>query len=70
MWAGAEYLLIVKRELVLFGARNFATAAQAQALHFKLLLGFLLAGFLVQNVAPAVTLAGRPGRALTVMRYG
>ena len=30
----------------------FATAAAAQALHFELLLSLLVAGFLVENVAP------------------
>ena len=47
------YLRLVKRELVLFAVLVvFATAAAAQALHFELLLSLLVAGFLVENVAP------------------
>jgi Kef-type K+ transport system membrane component KefB len=47
------YLRFVKRELVLFaGVVVFATAAAAQALHFELLLSMVVAGFLVENVAP------------------
>jgi Kef-type K+ transport system membrane component KefB len=47
------YLRFVKRELVLFAVVVvFATAAAAQALHFELLLSLLVAGFLVENVAP------------------
>jgi Kef-type K+ transport system membrane component KefB len=47
------YLRFVKRELVLFAVvAVFATAAAAQALHFELLLSLLVAGFLVENVAP------------------
>ena len=47
------YLGLVKRELVLFAVLVvFATAAAAQALHFELLLSLLVAGFLVENVAP------------------
>jgi Kef-type K+ transport system membrane component KefB len=47
------YLRFVKRELVLFAVVVvFATAAAAQALHFELLLSLVVAGFLVENVAP------------------
>lgn len=47
------YLHFVKRELVLFAVVVvFATAAAAQALHFELLLSLVVAGFLVENVAP------------------
>jgi Kef-type K+ transport system membrane component KefB len=47
------YLRYVKRELVLFAVVVvFATAAAAQALHFELLLSLVVAGFLVENVAP------------------
>jgi Kef-type K+ transport system membrane component KefB len=47
------YLRFVRRELVLFAVvLVFATAAAAQALHFELLLSLLVAGFLVENVAP------------------
>ena len=47
------YLRFVKRELVVFAVvLVFATAAAAQALHFELLLSLLVAGFLVENVAP------------------
>jgi Kef-type K+ transport system membrane component KefB len=47
------YLRFVKRELVLFAVVVvFATAAAAQALDFELLLSLLIAGFLVENVAP------------------
>jgi len=47
------YVRFVKRELVLFAVLVvFATAAAAQALHFELLLSLLVAGFLVENVAP------------------
>ena len=47
------YLRFVKRELVVFAVVVvFATAAAAQALHFELLLSLLVAGFLVENVAP------------------
>ena len=47
------YVRFVKRELVLFAVVVvFATAAAAQALHFELLLSLLVAGFLVENVAP------------------
>jgi len=47
------YLRFVKRELAVFAVVVvFATAAAAQALHFEVLLSLLLAGFLVENVAP------------------
>ncbi len=47
------YLRFVKRELVVFAiVVVFATAAAAQALHFEFLLSLLVAGFLVENVAP------------------
>jgi Kef-type K+ transport system membrane component KefB len=47
------YLRFVRRELVVFViVLVFATAATAQALHFELLLSLLVAGFLVENVAP------------------
>jgi Kef-type K+ transport system membrane component KefB len=47
------YLRFVKRELVLFAVVVvFATAAAAQALNFELLLSLVVAGFLVENVAP------------------
>lgn len=47
------YLRFVKRELVVFAVvLVFATAAAAEALHFELLLSLLVAGFLVENVAP------------------
>ena len=47
------YLRFVRREMVLFAVVVvFATAAVAQALHFELLLSLLVAGFLVENVAP------------------
>jgi Kef-type K+ transport system membrane component KefB len=47
------YLRFVKRELVLFAILVvFATAAAAEALHFELLLSLVVAGFLVENVAP------------------
>jgi Kef-type K+ transport system membrane component KefB len=47
------YLRFVKRELVLFAVvAVFATAAAAQALNFELLLSLVVAGFLVENVAP------------------
>ena len=47
------YLRFVKRELVVFAVVVvFATAAAAQALGFELLLSLLVAGFLVENVAP------------------
>jgi Kef-type K+ transport system membrane component KefB len=47
------YLRYVKRELILFAVVVvFATAAAAQALHFELLLSMVVAGFLVENVAP------------------
>jgi Kef-type K+ transport system membrane component KefB len=47
------YLRFVQRELVVFAVVVvFATAAAAQALHFELLLSLLVAGFLVENVAP------------------
>ena len=49
----AVYLRYVRREMVLFAVVVvFATAATAQALHFELLLSLLVAGFLVENVAP------------------
>jgi Kef-type K+ transport system membrane component KefB len=49
----AVYLRYVRREMVLFAVvAVFATAAAAQALHFELLLSLLVAGFLVENVAP------------------
>jgi Kef-type K+ transport system membrane component KefB len=49
----AVYLRFVRREMVLFAVVVvFATAAAAQALHFELLLSLLVAGFLVENVAP------------------
>jgi Kef-type K+ transport system membrane component KefB len=47
------YLRFVRRELIVFAVvLVFATAAAAQALHFELLLSLLVAGFLVENVAP------------------
>ena len=47
------YLRFVRRELVLFAVvLVFATTAAATALHFELLLSLLVAGFLVENVAP------------------
>jgi Kef-type K+ transport system membrane component KefB len=47
------YLRFVRREMVVFAVvLVFATAAAAQALHFELLLSLLVAGFLVENVAP------------------
>jgi Kef-type K+ transport system membrane component KefB len=47
------YLRFVKRELAVFAVVVvFATAAAAQALHFEVLLSLLVAGFLVENVAP------------------
>ena len=47
------YLRFVKRELVVFAVVVvFATAAAAQALGFELMLSLLVAGFLVENVAP------------------
>jgi Kef-type K+ transport system membrane component KefB len=47
------YLRFVKRELILFAVVVvFATAAAAQELEFELLLSLLVAGFLVENVAP------------------
>ncbi|MBA3259274.1 MAG: cation:proton antiporter [Gemmatimonadales bacterium] len=47
------YLRFVKRELVVFAiVVVFATAAAAEALGFELLLSLLVAGFLVENVAP------------------
>jgi Kef-type K+ transport system membrane component KefB len=47
------YLRFVKRELALFAVVVvFATAGAAQALGFELLLSLLVAGFLVENVAP------------------
>ncbi len=47
------YLRFVRRELVVFViVMVFATAAAAEALHFELLLSLLVAGFLVENVAP------------------
>jgi Kef-type K+ transport system membrane component KefB len=47
------YLRFVKRELVVFAVVVvFATAAAAPALHFEFLLSMLVAGFLVENVAP------------------
>jgi Kef-type K+ transport system membrane component KefB len=47
------YLRFVKRELVLFAVVVvFAAAAGAEALHFELLLSLLVAGFLLENVAP------------------
>jgi Kef-type K+ transport system membrane component KefB len=47
------HLRFVRRELVVFViVLVFATAAAAQALHFELLLSLLVAGFLVENVAP------------------
>jgi Kef-type K+ transport system membrane component KefB len=47
------YLRFVKRELILFAVLVvFATAAAADALHFELLLSLVVAGFLVENVAP------------------
>jgi Kef-type K+ transport system membrane component KefB len=49
----AIYLRYVRREMVLFAVVGvFATAAAAQTLHFELLLSLLVAGFLVENVAP------------------
>jgi hypothetical protein len=47
------YLRFVRRELVVFAVvLVFATSAAATALHFELLLSLLVAGFLVENVAP------------------
>ncbi len=47
------YLRFVRRELVVFAiVVVFAAAAAAQALGFELLLSLLVAGFLVENVAP------------------
>ncbi|MGH7586298.1 MAG: cation:proton antiporter [Gemmatimonadales bacterium] len=47
------YLRFVEREMVVFAVMVvFATAFAAQALHFELLLSLLVAGFLVENVAP------------------
>jgi Kef-type K+ transport system membrane component KefB len=47
------YLRFVKRELILFAVVVvFATAAAADALRFELLLSLVVAGFLVENVAP------------------
>ena len=47
------YLRFVRRELVVFAVvLVFATSAAAAALHFELLLSLLVAGFLVENVAP------------------
>jgi Kef-type K+ transport system membrane component KefB len=47
------WLRFVKLELVLFAVIVvFVTAAMAGALHFELLLSLLVAGFLVENVAP------------------
>lgn len=47
------YLHFVKRELVVFVVVVvFATAGAAEALHFELLLSLVIAGFLVENVAP------------------
>lgn len=47
------YLHFVKRELVVFVVvAVFATAGAAQTLHFELLLSLVVAGFLVENVAP------------------
>jgi Kef-type K+ transport system membrane component KefB len=47
------YLHFVKRELVVFAVVVvFATAGAADALHFELLLSLVIAGFLVENVAP------------------
>jgi Kef-type K+ transport system membrane component KefB len=47
------YLRFVKRELVVFAVVVvFATAGAAQGLGFELLLSLLVAGFLVENVAP------------------
>ena len=47
------YLRFVKREMILFAVMVvFATAFAAQTLHFELLLSLLVAGFLVENVAP------------------
>ena len=47
------YLHFVKRELVVFAVVTvFATAGAADALHFELLLSLVVAGFLVENVAP------------------
>jgi hypothetical protein len=47
------YLHFVKRELVLFAVVVvFSAAGAAAALHFELLLSLVVAGFLVENVAP------------------
>lgn len=49
----ALYLRFVKLELAVFViVAVFATAAAATALHFELVLALLVAGFLVENVAP------------------
>lgn len=47
------YLQFVKRELVVFAVVVvFAAAGASDALHFELLLSLVIAGFLVENVAP------------------
>jgi Kef-type K+ transport system membrane component KefB len=47
------YLRYVRQELVLFAVLIvFAAAGAAGALHFELMLSLLVAGFLVENVAP------------------
>jgi Kef-type K+ transport system membrane component KefB len=47
------YLRFVQREMILFAVMVvFATAFAAETLHFELLLSLLVAGFLVENVAP------------------
>ena len=49
----ALYLRFVKLELVVFVVVTvFATAAAADAMHFELLLALLVAGFVVENLAP------------------
>ncbi len=49
----SAYLKYVKRELVVFVVVVvFAVTALAEALHFEFLLSLLVAGFLVENVAP------------------
>lgn len=49
----SAYLKYVKRELVVFViVVVFATTALAEALHFEFMLSLLVAGFLVENVAP------------------
>ncbi len=47
------YLRFVQREMILFAVMVvFAAAFAAETLHFELMLSLLVAGFLVENVAP------------------